>query len=102
MFKATWCAVVGVLALKCGMALGADLTPAPAATAAPPVAAATPPAAAQDPRVAILKLLPAGAKLEDLKPSPIPGIYEFAQDADVSYITADGKYFIDGNLYDLH
>jgi thiol:disulfide interchange protein DsbC len=102
MFKATWCAVVGVLALKCGMALGADLTPAPAANAAPPVAAATPPAAAQDPRVAILKLLPAGAKLEDLKPSPIPGIYEFAQDADVSYITADGKYFIDGNLYDLH
>jgi thiol:disulfide interchange protein DsbC len=54
-----------------------------------------------DPRVALLKLLPAGSKLDDLKPSPIPGIYEFMQGADVSYMTADGKYFIDGNLYDM-
>jgi hypothetical protein len=29
-------------------------------------------AAAADPRVALLKLLPAGSKLEDLRPSPIP------------------------------
>jgi len=54
-----------------------------------------------DPRVALVKLLPAGAKIEDLKPSPIAGIYEFVQGADVSYITADGKYFLDGNLYDM-
>jgi thiol:disulfide interchange protein DsbC len=63
--------------------------------------AATPDQAPPDPRVALLKVLPAGTKLEDLRPSPIPGIYEFAQGADVSYITADGKYFIDGNLYDM-
>jgi thiol:disulfide interchange protein DsbC len=56
---------------------------------------------AADPRVALLKLLPAGSKLEDLRPSPIPGIYEFMQGADISYLTADGKYFIDGNLYDM-
>ncbi len=54
-----------------------------------------------DPRAALLKLLPAGSKIDDLRPSPIPGIYEFAQGAEVSYITADGKYFIDGNLYDM-
>jgi thiol:disulfide interchange protein DsbC len=54
-----------------------------------------------DPRVALLKLLPAGSKLEDLRPSPIPGIYEFMQGADISYLTADGKYFIDGNVYDM-
>jgi thiol:disulfide interchange protein DsbC len=54
-----------------------------------------------DPRVALLKLLPAGSKLEDLRPSPIPGIYEFSQGADVSYLTADGKYFLDGNVYDM-
>jgi thiol:disulfide interchange protein DsbC len=54
-----------------------------------------------DPRAGLIKLLPAGAKLEDLKPSPIPGIYEFVQGADVSYLTADGKYFLDGNLYDM-
>jgi len=31
----------------------------------------------------------------------IPGIYEFMQGADISYLTADGKYFLDGNLYDM-
>jgi thiol:disulfide interchange protein DsbC len=56
---------------------------------------------AADPRAALLKRLPAGSKLEDLRPSPIAGIYEFAQGTDVSYITADGKYFFDGNLYDM-
>jgi thiol:disulfide interchange protein DsbC len=62
-------------------------------------ALADPPAA--DPRVALLKQLPAGSKIEDLRPSPIAGIYEFVQGADVSYITADGKFFIDGNVYDM-
>jgi thiol:disulfide interchange protein DsbC len=59
------------------------------------------PEPAADPRVALLKLLPAGSKLEDLRPSPIPNIYEFSQGADVSYLTADGKFFLDGNLYDM-
>ena len=56
---------------------------------------------AGDPRVALLKLLPAGSKMDDLRPSPIPGMYEFMQGADVSYLTADGKYFLDGNVYDM-
>jgi thiol:disulfide interchange protein DsbC len=54
-----------------------------------------------DPRVALVKLLPAGSKVEDLRPSPIPGIFEFSQGADVSYLTADGKFFLDGNVYDM-
>jgi len=70
-----------------------------------PAASADPPAdsraATADPRAELVKLLPAGAKIDDLKPSPIPGIYEFMQGADVSYLTADGKYFLDGNLYDM-
>jgi thiol:disulfide interchange protein DsbC len=78
----------------CALGLGA---PVPAAEQGQ--AAAASPAA--DPRVAILKLLPAGSKLEDLRPSPIPGIYEFMQGAEISYLTADGKYFIDGNVYDM-
>ena len=56
---------------------------------------------AADPRAALVKLLPAGSKVEDLKASPIPGIYEFTQGAEVSYLTSDGKYFLDGNLYDM-
>ena len=54
-----------------------------------------------DPRAALLKDLPPGSKLEDLQPSPIPGIYQFTQGAEISYLTADGKYYIDGNLYDM-
>jgi thiol:disulfide interchange protein DsbC len=54
-----------------------------------------------DPRAALLKLLPAGSKPDDLRPSPISGLYEFVQGAEVSYLTADGKYFLDGNMYDM-
>ena len=36
--------------------------------------AATAEQAAADPRAALLKLLPAGSKLDDLRPSPIAGI----------------------------
>jgi thiol:disulfide interchange protein DsbC len=62
----------------------------------------TPPAGqAADPRAALLKRLPPGSKSEDLRPSPIPGLYEFTQGAEISYLTADGKYFLDGNLYDM-
>jgi thiol:disulfide interchange protein DsbC len=74
-------------------------TQAPAAQA--PAAQAGVADAHADPRNALLKLLPAGSKLEDLKPSPISGIYQFVQGADVSYLTADGKFFLDGNLYDM-
>ena len=86
--------ILAVLTLACSLSAGA------LAAAADP--AQTPPAApSADPRAALLKLLPAGTKLEDLRPSPIPSIYEFVQGADVSYLTADGKYFLDGNLYDM-
>ncbi|HVC01947.1 MAG TPA: DsbC family protein [Steroidobacteraceae bacterium] len=59
-------------------------------------------AVARDPRIALLKLLPRGSKLGDLQPSPIPGIYQFMQGTEISYLTADGRYFIDGNIYDMH
>jgi thiol:disulfide interchange protein DsbC len=103
MFKVPALPALFLCALGCSAVALADQKPTAAVPAAPPApaSAAAAPASA-DPRVALLKLLPAGAKIEDLKPSPIPGIYEFTQDADVSYLTADGKYFLDGNLYDMH
>jgi thiol:disulfide interchange protein DsbC len=85
-----------LILLFCAAAASARAADQPAAAAPAPVAAT-----AADPRVALLKLLPAGSKLDDLRPSPIPGIYEFTQGAEISYLTADGKYFIDGNLYDM-
>jgi thiol:disulfide interchange protein DsbC len=84
---------LGIMLLICAAAFGAQAACA---------AAADPPAdQSKDPRIALLKRLPAGSKIEDLRPTPIAGIYEFAQGADVSYLTADGKYFLDGNLYDM-
>ena len=86
------------------LATGVQPRAALAAQAADAQAPVSPAVAADphaDPRAGLIKLLPAGSKLEDLKPSPIPGIYEFVQGADVSYLTADGKYFLDGNLYDM-
>jgi thiol:disulfide interchange protein DsbC len=59
------------------------------------------PHATPDPRAALVKLLPAGTKVDDLAPSPIPGVYQFVQGAEVSYLTADGKYYLDGNVYDM-
>ena len=56
----------------------------------------------KDPRAALLKKLPPGAKVEDLRPAPIAGLYEFMQGADVSYLTTDGRYFVDGNIYDMN
>ncbi len=54
-----------------------------------------------DPRAALMRHLPAGSKLEDLQPSPIPGLYQFMEGAEISYLSADGRYFIDGSLYDM-
>jgi thiol:disulfide interchange protein DsbC len=99
MFKAFLATSILSLALYAGASAIADQTAATAPAA--PAAGAAAVGAPADPRLALLKLLPAGAKIEDLKPSPIPGIYEFSQDADVSYLTADGRYFLDGNLYDM-
>ncbi len=36
-----------------------------------------------------------------LKESPIPGVYEASYGMDVIYVSADGKYFLAGDLYDL-
>lgn len=86
-------------------ATAASAGPAAAASAAaanPPGTVADANGGAADPRSALLKLLPPGSKLDDLKPSPIAGLYQFTQGAEVSYLTADGRYFVDGNLYDMH
>jgi thiol:disulfide interchange protein DsbC len=75
------------------------------AAAAQPASATMPPAPAADPiaeqRAALMKILPASVKPEDLRPSPIPGMWQLAEGADISYITADGKFFMDGNIYDM-
>jgi thiol:disulfide interchange protein DsbC len=68
-----------------------------------PLAAAPSPAsdaAKADPRVAVASKIP-GTRPEDLRPSPVPGVYELTRGADVIYVTTDGKYAFIGDLYDL-
>ncbi|HEU4654143.1 MAG TPA: DsbC family protein [Steroidobacteraceae bacterium] len=57
-------------------------------------------AAAPDARAAIAKKFP-GVKATDVKPSPIPGMYEVSIGADTAYVSADAKYVISGDLYDI-
>ena len=55
---------------------------------------------AADPRVALAKKIP-GVRPEDLSKTPVPGIYELVHGADISYVTADGKYVFSGDLYQV-
>lgn len=53
-----------------------------------------------DPRAAIASKIP-GVRAEDLRPSPIPGVYELSRGADIAYVSSDAKYAISGDLIDL-
>ena len=46
------------------------------------------------------------AKLHDVSPadvasSPVPGLYEVTMGGLIAYVSADGKYLVSGNIYDL-
>jgi len=53
-----------------------------------------------DPRAEIASRIP-GTRAEQLRASPIQGIYELTRGAEIAYVTSDGKYAITGDLYDL-
>jgi thiol:disulfide interchange protein DsbC len=64
-------------------------------------ASATEPAAkSSDPRAVIAKKFP-GVKLEDIRPSPIGGVYEVLIGGDTGYVSADGRYLIAGDMFDV-
>jgi len=77
-----------LVASLCGQAALAQ-TGAPAA-----------PAAKVDPRAVIVKKID-GIRLEDVRMSPVNGIYEVTHDADISYLSSDGRYAILGDMIDL-
>ncbi len=75
-------------------------TPAAAPAAPTAKAASTAPAPAADPRAAILKKID-GLTLEDVRISPVNGIFEISHGADISYVSGDGRYAIVGDMIDL-
>ncbi len=42
-----------------------------------------------------------GVSVEAITPAPVDGLYQISQGGTVGYITADGRYLLDGDLIDL-
>lgn len=57
-------------------------------------------AAPVDPRAAIAAKFP-GSKPEQVKPSPVKGIFQVDMGGDTAYVSADGKFLFSGDLYDI-
>jgi thiol:disulfide interchange protein DsbC len=87
-FTALAAVLAAIPAIFCGSALAAES----AAKQSDPKAA--------DPRAAIAKKFPE-VKVEDVQPSPIPGVYQVPLGADTAYVSADGRYIIAGDLYEI-
>jgi thiol:disulfide interchange protein DsbC len=83
--------VTGVAQAQSGAAAKTAVAPPPAVSA---------PAGKVDPRVEIVKKI-GGIKLEDVRMSPVSGIYEVTRDAEISYLSSDGRYAILGDMIDL-
>jgi thiol:disulfide interchange protein DsbC len=75
-----------------GLALSGSSTPTPAPKVAP---------SAQEAELAAVASHLPGAKPDELRTTPIPGIYEFKRGAELVYVTADGRYGFAGDLYRL-
>jgi len=96
-FSLTLLAALGFTACLAGTAMAES--PAKAA-AAPAAATATPADAKADPRAAIAKKFD-GVKVEDVRISPVNGVYEVTRGSEISYVSADGKYAILGDMVDI-
>lgn len=51
----------------------------------------------EDPRAVIAKQFP-GTRVEDIRPTPVAGLYELSRGTEIVYVTADGKYALNGDL----
>jgi thiol:disulfide interchange protein DsbC len=76
---------------------------APAAAGESAAAATTSDASSEkisgdDPRIALAAKIP-GAKPEDLRTTPVPGIYEITHGTDISYVSADAAFVFAGDMY---
>lgn len=72
-------------------------TPAPAAGAA---TKAVDQKASTAIRAAIAKKFP-DMKVDDVRATPMTGIYEVAMGSDLAYVSADGRFLIAGDLYEI-
>ncbi|MBP6514149.1 MAG: DsbC family protein [Steroidobacteraceae bacterium] len=64
-------------------------------------AAQAQPAAAKKPDVRAEIARKLEVKPENVRPSAIPGLFEVADGTDIGYVSADGKYYLNGDVFDL-
>jgi thiol:disulfide interchange protein DsbC len=70
------------------------------AAAKPAAAKPSPTTVPPDVRARVVSKLQ-GASPADVAVSPIPGLYEVTMGGLIAYVSADGKYLLSGNVYDL-
>lgn len=75
-----------------------QLLPAAAILAFAGVTLAAPPAT-PDVRAEIARRL--DVKLEDVRPSQVDGLYEVQSEAEVGYVSEDGRFYVDGDIFDM-
>ena len=96
--------LLGLAAAACvaGLALAATGAPATTPTTASAVSVAATPAVTplQAELAAVVAHLP-GAKPGDVRTTPVAGLYEYRKGAQLLYVTADGRFGLAGDLYQL-
>jgi len=75
------------------------LIPLAAATLLLAASAAGQPPAKPDARAEIARRLE--VNVEDVKPSPVAGLYEIRSGAEVGYVSTDGRFYVDGDVFDM-
>jgi thiol:disulfide interchange protein DsbC len=89
-----------VFAAICAASLVGGVALAEGGGAAKPVSAAPAAASKADPRADIVKKID-GLKLEDVRMTPIDGLYEITRGSEISYASGDGRYVILGDMVDI-
>jgi thiol:disulfide interchange protein DsbC len=75
------------------------LFPAAAAAALAAAAAVAAPETERDVLAEIARRLE--IRVEDINPSPIEGLYEVRSGAEVGYVSVDGRFYLDGDVFDM-
>lgn len=83
--------------MACGDSVGAAAEAQASHSTSQKTSAAAP---AGDARAALAAKIP-GTKPEDLRETPVSGVFELSHDGDISYVTADAKYVFSGDLYQV-
>ena len=77
------------------LAQSSDVAPNPVSNAAPSSAGSK-----ADPRATIVKKID-GLKLEDVRMTPVNGVFEITRGSEISYASSDGRYVILGDMIDI-